>query len=167
MHPTFSSFHWQRLPWGLKISRIYSFVLLLLWTDLIKFWKKLTKHYLGGKGMVGRRRLREINFITWQKNTVFCEVLPPLSEYISEVTWNKIVNKNLSKTLVTPSLSCAHIHLLSSDWERRSCLSKYFYCVSMCVLVCLSTVISSVFGKSFHFPFLYFKIFRNIYFFLK
>ena len=29
-------------------------------------------------------------------------------------------------SLVTQSLSCVHIHLLSSDLERRPCLSKYF-----------------------------------------
>ena len=33
---------------------------------------------------------------------------------------------HLSKTLVTPSLLCAHIHSLSSDWVGRPCLSKYF-----------------------------------------
>jgi hypothetical protein len=26
---------------------------------------------------------------------------------------------------VTPSLSCVHYHLLSYDWKRRPCLSKY------------------------------------------
>ena len=44
----------------------------------------------------------------------------------------------LSKTLVTPPLLCAHIHLLSYDWERQPCPSKYFNFVSMCVFVCLS-----------------------------
>ena len=43
-----------------------------------------------------------------------------------------------------PSLSCAHIHSLSSDWERRPCSSKYFNFVYVCVFVCLSTVISSI-----------------------
>ena len=62
----------------------------------------------------------------------------------------------LSKTLVMPSLSCAYIHSLYSDWERWLCPSKYFDFVSLCVFVCLSTVISSIFGKSSHFPFPYF-----------
>ena len=60
--------------------------------------------------------------------------------------------------IVTPSLSCAHIHSFSSDWKRRPCPSKYFDFVSMRVFMCLSTVISSIFGKSFHFPFPYFVI---------
>ena len=59
---------------------------------------------------------------------------------------------NFSSTLVMPSLSCAHIHLLSSDWEEQSCPSKYFDFVSICVFMCLS----SIFGKRFHFPFPYF-----------
>ena len=29
-------------------------------------------------------------------------------------------------SVMTPSLSCIHKHLLSSDWESRPCLSKYF-----------------------------------------
>ena len=38
-------------------------------------------------------------------------------------------------SLVTPSLSCVHKHLLSSDWERRPCLSKYLDTVSVCLCV--------------------------------
>ena len=38
-------------------------------------------------------------------------------------------------SLVTPSLSCIHKHLLSSDWERRLCLSKYLDTVSVCLCV--------------------------------
>ena len=52
---------------------------------------------------------------------------------------------HLSKTLVMLSLSYAHIHSLSSDWEGRPCLLKYFDFVSVCVFVCLSTVNSSIF----------------------
>ena len=51
---------------------------------------------------------------------------------------------HLSKTLVTPSLLCAHIHSLSSDWEGWPCPLKYFNFVSVCVFVCLSTVNSSL-----------------------
>ena len=38
-------------------------------------------------------------------------------------------------SLVMPSLSCAHIHLLFSDWERLPCPSKYLAQVSMCLHV--------------------------------
>ena len=34
-----------------------------------------------------------------------------------------------------PSLSCVHKHLLSSDWKRRPCLSKYLDTVSVCFRV--------------------------------
>ena len=34
-----------------------------------------------------------------------------------------------------PSLSCVHKHLLSSDWKRLSCLSKYLDTVSVCLCV--------------------------------
>ena len=71
---------------------------------------------------------------------------------------------HLSKTLVTSSLLCAHIHLLSSDWERRPCPSNSFDFVSVCLFVCLSTVISSIFGKSSHFPVPYFVLFILRYF---
>ena len=56
-------------------------------------------------------------------------------------------------SLVTPPLSCVHIHSLSSDWERRPCLLKYFKFPCAC-----PTVISSIFGKNFHFPFPYFFV---------
>ena len=46
--------------------------------------------------------------------------------------------------LVMPSLSCAHIHSLSSDWERRPCTSKYFDFVSMCVSFLLFCVICTL-----------------------
>ena len=36
---------------------------------------------------------------------------------------------------MTPSLSCVHKHLLSSDWERRPCPLKYFDTVSVCFRV--------------------------------
>ena len=73
---------------------------------------------------------------------------------------NRIGTRKHKKILVTPSLSCAHLHTLSSDWERRPCPSKYFDFV----FVCLSTVISSIFGKSFHFLFPYFVLFILLYF---
>ena len=38
-------------------------------------------------------------------------------------------------SLVTLSLSCVHKHLLSSDWERRPCQSKYLNTVSVCLCV--------------------------------
>ena len=38
-------------------------------------------------------------------------------------------------SLVIPSLSCVHKHLLSSDWERRPCQSKYLDTVSVCLCV--------------------------------
>ena len=40
-----------------------------------------------------------------------------------------------SFSLETPSLSCVHKHLLSSDWERRPCLSKYLNTVYVCLCV--------------------------------
>ena len=67
-------------------------------------------------------------------------------------------------TKMMPSLSCAHVHSLSSDWERQPCPSKCFDFVFVCVFVCLSTMISSIFGKSFHFPFPYFVLFIFRYF---
>ena len=60
-----------------------------------------------------------------------------------------------SKTLVMPSTLCAHIHSLSSDWERRPYPSKHFDFVSVCVFVCQSTMNSSIFGKNSLFPFPY------------
>ena len=36
---------------------------------------------------------------------------------------------------MTPSLSCVHIHSLSSDWEKCMWLSKYFELVSVCFCV--------------------------------
>ena len=38
-------------------------------------------------------------------------------------------------SLVTPSLSCVHKHLLSFDWERQPCQSKYLDTVSVCLCV--------------------------------
>ena len=35
----------------------------------------------------------------------------------------------------TPSLSCVHKHLLSFDWGRRPCQSKYLDTVSVCLCV--------------------------------
>ena len=55
--------------------------------------------------------------------------------------------------LVTPSLSCVHKHLLSFDWGRWPCQSKYLDSVSVCLCVPVPFVISSIPGKSFHFPF--------------
>ena len=65
---------------------------------------------------------------------------------------------HLSKTLLKPSLSCAHINLLSPDWERWQCPLKYFEFDSVCVFECVSSVISSIFGKSSHFPFRYYVL---------
>ena len=80
---------------------------------------------------------------------------------MEEITVDRHTNTH---TLVTPSLSCAQIHSLSSDWERWPCPSKYFDFISVCVFVCLPTVISSIFGKSSHFPFPYFVLFELRYF---
>ena len=41
----------------------------------------------------------------------------------------------LVNSLVTPSLSWVHKHLLSSDWERQPCQLKYLNTVSMCLCV--------------------------------
>ena len=38
-------------------------------------------------------------------------------------------------SLMMPSLSCVHVHLFSSDWERWPCPSKYFDLVSVCLRV--------------------------------
>ena len=38
-------------------------------------------------------------------------------------------------SLVTLSLSCVHKHLLSFNWERRPCQSKYLDTVSVCLCV--------------------------------
>ena len=51
-------------------------------------------------------------------------------------------------SLVTPSLSCVHKPLLSFDWGRRPCQSKYLDSVSVCLCVLVPFVISSIPGKS-------------------
>ena len=54
-------------------------------------------------------------------------------------------------------------NLLSSDWERRPCPSKYFDLVSMCMCG-FPPVISSIFDEFFPFPFPYFVLFVLRYF---
>ena len=59
---------------------------------------------------------------------------------------------HLSKTLVTPSLLCVHIHF-SLLVEKDGCVHRNISILLPCVFMCLSTRISSIFGKSFFLSF--------------
>ena len=97
--------------------------------------------------------IKKVNFFSTHQVKVYFPPFFPLA-----TPW-----WHLSETLVTPTLSCAHIHSLSSDWEGRLCPSKYFNFVSVCVFVCLSTVNSSILSKSSHFPFPYFVLHEHLF----
>ena len=75
----------------------------------------------------------------------------------SRWTGTRKQNQNISKTLVMPSLSCAHILSLSSDWEGQPCPSKYLDFFSMCVCVSVHRELFNfqyfVFFVLWHFPF--------------